>query len=184
MRITGLLVQADTGVHIWAERYDGDLADIFHLQDKVASDVVGAIAPKLERIGIERAERKPTGSTDAYDTYLRGMSKFYLWTMEATGDARRLFDRAIELDPGFAAAHAMAAQLYAHSKVRGLTLDRAKVAETAELARRAMVLGPDDALVLSLSGWSLAYAVQDLAAGIGLVDQAVLLNPNGSQQAG
>ena len=177
-RITGQLVLADTGVHIWAERYDGDLADIFDLQDRIASDVVGAIVPKLERAEIERAGRKPTASADAYDTYLRGMSKFYLWTMEATDEARQLFNRAIELDPGFAVAHAMAAQLYAHSKARGLTLDSAQMAETADLARRAVELGPDDALVLSLAGWSLAYAVHDLPAGVGLVDRAVLFNPN------
>ena len=178
MRIIGQLVQADTGVHIWAEHYDGDLADIFDLQDKVASDVVGAIAPKLERAEIERAGRKPTGSSDAYDTYLRGMSKFYLWTMEGTDAARPLFHRAIELDPGFAAAHVMAAHLNAHSKARGIMLDRAKVAETAALARRAVELGPDDALVLSVAGWALAYAVGDLAAGVGLVERAMLFNPN------
>ncbi len=178
IRITGQLVQADTGVHIWAERYDGDLADIFDLQDKVASDVVGAIAPKLERAEIERVGRKPTGSADAYDTYLRGMSKFYLWTMQGTDEARPLFHRAIELDPGFAAAHAMAAHLYSHTKAWGLPLDRAKVAETVYLARRAVDLSPDDAFVLALAGWALAYAARDLSPGVELIERAVLFNPN------
>jgi adenylate cyclase len=178
MRINSQLVQADSGVHIWAERYDGELADIFDLQDEVASDVVGAIAPKLERAELERAGRKPTGSADAHDTYLRGMSKFYRWTMEGTNEARQLFQRAIELDPGFAAAHAMSAHLYSHSKALGLTLDRDKLAETAGLARRAVELGPDDAFGLSLAGWAFAYAVRDLPAGVDLVGRAGLFNPN------
>ena len=178
MRIIGQLVQADTGVHIWAEHHDGDLADVFDLQERVASDVVGAIAPKLERAELERASRKPTGNSEAYDTYLRGMSRFYLWTMEGTNDARRHFQRAIELDPGFAIAYAMSAHLYSHSKALGLTLDRDKLAETAALARRAVELGPDDALGLSLAGWALAYAVRDLSAGVDLVERAALFNPN------
>ena len=178
MRIIGQLVQADTGVHIWAEHHDGDLADVFDLQERVASDVVGAIAPKLERAELERASRKPTGNSEAYDTYLRGMSRFYLWTMEGTNDARRHFQRAIELDPGFAVAYAMSAHLYSHSKALGLTLDRDKLAETAALARRAVELGPDDAFGLSLAGWALAYAVRDLSAGVDLVERAALFNPN------
>ncbi|MGH8429113.1 MAG: tetratricopeptide repeat protein, partial [Solimonas sp.] len=178
LRIIGQLVQASTGVRIWAERYEGDLADIFDLQDKVASDVVGAIVPKLERTEIERAVRRPTGSTDAYDTYLRGMSKFYLRTMEGIHAARLLFHQAIELDPGFAAAHAMAAHTHAHSKAAGVTLDPVTVVETIELARRAVELGRDDAFVLSLAGWTFAYVGLDLPAGVDLVDQAVLFNPN------
>ena len=179
MRITGQLVQADTGVHIWAERYDGDLADIFEMQDKVASDVVGAIAPKLERAEIDRVGRKPTDNSDAYDTYLRGMSKFYQWSMQGTHEARPLFQRAIELDPDFAMAHAMAAHLYSHSKAWGVALDRATVAQAAALAQRAVDLGgDDDAFVLTLAGWALAYVAHDLAAGVDLVDRAVMFNPN------
>jgi adenylate cyclase len=178
MRISGQLAQADTGVHIWTERYDGDLADIFDLQDQVASDVVGAIAPKLEQAEIERAGRKPTESLDAYDTYLRGMSKFYLWTLEAAPEARQLFHRAIELDPGFAVAHAMAAHMNSHVRAWGVRLDQAKVEETARLARRAVELAPDDALVLSLAAWALSFSCGDLAAGVDLVGRAVLLNPN------
>jgi TolB-like protein/DNA-binding winged helix-turn-helix (wHTH) protein/Tfp pilus assembly protein PilF len=178
VRITGQLIHAETGVHIWADRYDGDLADIFDLQDKVASDVVGAIAPKVERAEIERAGRKPTGSLDAYDTYLRGMSKFYLWTLEATPEAKALFHRAIELDPGFAVAHAMAAHMHSHSRAWGVSLSQAQVAEAASLARRAVELAPDDALVLSVAAWALAFCAGDLRAGVDLIERAVLFNPN------
>jgi adenylate cyclase len=178
IRVSAHLVQADTGVHMWAQRYDGKITDIFDLQDQVASDVVGAIAPKLERAEIERAVRKPTTNADAYDIYLRGMAKFYLWTMKGADEARPLFHRAIELDPGFAAAHAMAAHLCSHAKAWGVAIDRAKMAETAALARRAVDLSPDDAFVLCLAGWALSYPVLDLSSGAELVERAVLFNPN------
>src|SRR5262249_43759511 len=77
LRITGQLIDASTGVHLWADRFDGALADLFDLQDQVTASVVGAIAPKLEQAEIERAKRKPTENLDAYDYYLRGMACFH-----------------------------------------------------------------------------------------------------------
>ena len=77
VRITGQLIDAATGAHLWADRFDGELADIFDLQDQVTASVVGAIAPKLEQAEIERAKRKPTESLDAYDYFLRGMAAFH-----------------------------------------------------------------------------------------------------------
>jgi hypothetical protein len=79
VRIVGQLIDASTGAHLWADRFDGGLDDIFDLQDKVAASVVGAIAPKLEQAEIERAKRKPTESLDAYDCYLRGIASVHLW---------------------------------------------------------------------------------------------------------
>jgi adenylate cyclase len=178
VRITGQLIECDTGMHLWADRFEGSLEDIFDLQDKVASDVVGAIAPKLERVEMERARRKPTESLNAYDTYLRGMSKFYLWRLDVADEAQQLFHRAAELDPGYAAAHAMAAHMNSHRKAWGMRLDSAKVAQTADLARRAVELAPDDAFVLSIAAWALGFAAGDLAAGISLVNQAVMFNSN------
>jgi TolB-like protein/class 3 adenylate cyclase len=109
VRITAQLIDAATGNHIWAEHYDGELNDIFDLQDRVTTRVVGAIAPKLEQVEIERAKRKPTESLDAYDYYLRGMASLHQWTKESSDEALRLFYRAFELDPGFASAYGMAA---------------------------------------------------------------------------
>src|SRR5262245_56557454 len=109
VRITGQLNDAATGVHLWADRFDGALNDIFELQDQVTERVVGAITPKLERAEIERAKRKPTESLDAYDYYLRGMTHFHQGTKEATGKALPLFHKAIQLDPSFASAYGMAA---------------------------------------------------------------------------
>ena len=132
VRITGQLIDAATGAHLWADRFDGALEDIFDLQDQVTASVVGAIAPKLEQAEIERAKRKPTESLDAYDYYLRGMAAFHQWTREANNEALPLFYRAIELDPNFASAYGMAARCYVQRKANGWVTDRAQeIAETA-----------------------------------------------------
>src|SRR5215472_7187525 len=109
VRIAGQLIDASSGAHLWADRFDGALEDVFELQDQVTANVVGAIAPRLEQAEIERARRKPTESLDAYDLYLRGLANFYKWTREANAEALRLFYKAIELDPDFPAAYAAAA---------------------------------------------------------------------------
>src|SRR5436190_3650113 len=125
VRITAQLIDAATGGHLWADRFDGALENIFELQDRVTESVVGAIAPKLEQTEIERAKRKPTDSLDAYDYYLRGQASIHPWTREGHEEALRLFYRAIELDPGFASAYGMAAWCRLQSKVRGWMHDRA-----------------------------------------------------------
>ena len=102
MRITGQLIDASTGAHIWADRFDGAIEDIFDLQDQVTASVVGAIAPKMEQAEIERARCKPTANLDAYDYYLQGMASVYQATKHANGDALRMFYKAIELDANFA----------------------------------------------------------------------------------
>jgi adenylate cyclase len=137
VRIAGQLIDGSTGAHLWADRFEGALEDIFDLQDQVTASVVGAIAPKLEQAEIERAKRKPTESLDAYDYYLRGMASFYQWTTDGISDALRMFYRAIELDPDFASAHGRAARCYAVRKSNGWMTDREQeIAETARLARR------------------------------------------------
>ena len=179
VRIIGQLIDTTTGAHLWADRFDGTLEDIFDLQDQVTASVVGAIGPKLEQTEIERAKRKPTESLDAYDYYLRGIANYYPGTREANDEALRLFYRAIELDPGFAPAYGKAASCYAWRKINGWVADRnQEIAETARLARRAVELGKDDALVLGWAGWLLALVVRDLDAGAALVDRALMLNPN------
>src|SRR5262249_41269735 len=112
VRITAQLINASTGAHLWAERFDGGLKDIFDLQDQVTAGVVGEIAPKLERAEIERAKRKPTDSLDAYNYFLRGMASVHQWKREANDEALRAFYKAVELDPDFAAAYGMAAWCY------------------------------------------------------------------------
>jgi len=106
VRITGQLIDASTGMHLWADRFEGALEDIFDLQDQVTMSVVGAIAPQLEQAEIERAKHKPTESLDAYDYFLRGMASYYRRTREAINEALPLGDRprALVLNPNLAGA--------------------------------------------------------------------------------
>jgi TolB-like protein len=179
VRIAGQLIDATTGSHLWADRFDGTLDDIFELQDQVTTSVVGAIAPQLERAEIGRAKRKPTESLDAYDYYLRGMASFHQGTREAVNEALPLFLKATELDPDFASAYAMAAWCHFWRKVNGWMTDRAQEsAEGGRLARRAVELGKDDAVALARSGHAIVHLTGDLDGGIALIDRALLLNPN------
>ncbi|NQD91461.1 CadC-family transcriptional regulator [Pseudomonas sp. CrR25] len=179
VRITGQLIDATTGTHIWAERFEGLLDDIFELQDQITESVVGAVAPQLERAEIERAKRKPTESLDAYDYYLRGTAKLHNGTQEAVEEALRLFYKAIELDPEFASAYGMAAWCHFWRKLNGWMNDRTReIAEGARLARLAVELGRDDAVALTRGGHALAHLAGDVDSGIALLDRARLLNPN------
>jgi TolB-like protein len=179
VRITGQLIDATSGTHIWAERFEGLLDDIFELQDQIAESVVGAIAPQLERAEIERAKRKPTESLDAYDYYLRGMAKLHSGTREAIAEALPMFYTAIELDPEFASAYGMAAWCHFWRKLNGWMTDRpAEIAEGTRLARLAVTLGRDDAVALTRGGHALAHLAGDVDGGIALLDRARLLNPN------
>ena len=182
LRITGQLIDTSTGAHLWADRVDGSLEDVFDLQDEVATNVVGAIAPRVERAEIERVKHKPTESLDSYDYYLRGMASYHrppFANRESTTEALRLFRRAIDLDPEFAAAHAMAAYCYVMRKGSGYMADSAhESAEVARLARQAIELGRDDAHSISTGGFALAFVASDLDTGAALIDRAIALNPN------
>ena len=140
VRITGQLLDVATGAHLWAERFDGTLEEVFDLQDQVATKVVGAIAPKLEQAEIERAKRKPTESLDAYDHFLRGLACVYRWTKQSMEEALQHFRKAIELDPDYASAYGMAARCYSARKVSGWMEDNTR--ETAEVARLAKKVAP------------------------------------------
>ena len=183
VRIAGQLIDASTAAHLWADRFDGQLEDIFELQDQVTSSVVGAISPKLQQAEIERARRKPTENLNAYDYYLRGMAAFDVsgrWENRDANDAAyRLFCKAIELDPDFAAAYAMAATCFMRRKSNSWMLKREQeTAEAGRLASEAARLGQDDAAALSRAGFVFARVVGDLDAGAALIDRALLLNPN------
>ncbi|MEH2551659.1 TolB-like protein/class 3 adenylate cyclase [Bradyrhizobium sp. AZCC 2262] len=180
VRITGQLVDTATGAHLWAERFDGGLSDVFDLQDQVTESVVGAIAPALEKAEIERARRKPTESLDAYTLYLRGLARFYqVASRQANEEALRLFNSAIELDPDFASAYGRAAHCYAIGRANGwISVTSNEIAEVTRLAQRAVELGKDDPIALAAGGWALAVVVRDLEAGAGLIDRALVLNSN------
>jgi TolB-like protein len=179
VRITAQLIDASTGAHLWADRFDGSLEHIFELQDQVTASVVGAIAPRLEQAEVERAKHKPTESLDAYDYFLRGIASLHSWTKESNDEALRLFNKAIELDPDFASAYGMASWCYVRRKGSRWMTDRVQeTAEAARLGRRAVELGWDDPVALAWGGFSLAYVVHDVEVGATLIDRALLLNPN------
>jgi TolB-like protein/class 3 adenylate cyclase len=180
VRITGQLVDTATGAHLWADRFDGGLGDIFDLQDQVTERVVGAIAPAVEKAEIERAKRKPTESLDAYSLYLRGLSRLHQYgNRQANDEALRLFKSAIELDPDFASAYGRAAFCHLIAKINGWISDTANaIAEVKRLTQRAVEVGKHDAIALGAGGNALAFVVGDLGVGAGLVDRALTLNSN------
>jgi TolB-like protein len=179
VRITAQLVDAATGSHLWADRFDGELKDIFDLQDRVTTCVVGAISPHLEQAEIDRARRKPTENLDAYDYYLRGLASYYHLTRVGIDEALRAFNRAIELDPDFASAYSQGALCYVLKKGCGwMTAPQHDVAEGARLARRGAELGRNDAEILWRTGIALAHLVGDFASGTAFIDEALSLNAN------
>jgi len=178
LRIAGQLVDATTGAHVWADRFDGALDDIFDLQDRVTASVAGIIEPKLLNAEMARARRKPTDSLDAYDLYLRALAQFNVGH-EGNLEALRLLHRAIEIDPHYAAPYGLAAWCYLHQKVRGwLFPSDPALAEGVRLAKLAASLGKDDPETLWMAGLTLALLSGDLEGGIALIDRALTLNPN------
>jgi len=179
VRITGQLIDTSTGAHLWADRFDGTLEDLFDLQDQVTASVVGAIQPKLEQAEIERAKRKPTESLDAYDYYLRGVAAGHDWSREANEEALAHFLRAIELDPNFGSAYGQATRCYSRRQSSGWVIDSARErAETARLAAKAAALGSGDAVALCTAGFSLGHVVGDVEGGDAMIERALTLNPN------
>jgi TolB-like protein len=179
VRITGQLVDAETGGHLWAERYEGALDDIFELQDRITENVVAAIAQEMERAEIARAKRKPTESLDAYDYFLRGMADFHAVTAENIERAITHFRKAYELDPNYSSAYGMGAWCLFWRRLNGWSPDSAvDTAEGARLARLAVDLGKNDADALTRGGHALAHFTRDLKSGIDFLDKALVLNPN------
>jgi adenylate cyclase len=178
-RITGQLVDAATGNHIWADRYDSTLEDIFDLQDRVTMSVIGAIVPQLERAEMARAQRKPTESLQAYDYYLRALASVYRFTREANIEALKLTQTANNLDPDFAAPFALGAQCFFQRWAFGWSSDGAEdVTEARRLARRAIELDKDDPRVLASAGGALGICAGEVEEGAALLARAISLDPN------
>jgi TolB-like protein/tetratricopeptide (TPR) repeat protein len=179
VRITGQLIDSASGAHLWADRFDGSLDDVFDLQDRVTASVVGAIAPKIDQAERERARRKPVENLDAYDCFLRGLASHYEHTKESCETALQLFYRAMELDPGFATPCGMATRCYADRKSMGWIVDKdAEAAEIRRLAMRVSLIGRDDALALAWAGFSMVWICREYDRGAALVDQALSVNQN------
>jgi adenylate cyclase len=178
LRITGQLIDAATGAHLWADRFDGGLDDVFDLQDKVTASVVGAIEPTLRKAEIERARRKPVENLDAYDLFLRALSHLYAMRPDENLLGIALLDKAVEIEPTYAPALAHAAWCYEQRNTRGWASVSADDAETAvALARRALAAGSDDAVAVVLAGFVLVMVARDHRAGLDAVRRALERNP-------
>jgi adenylate cyclase len=179
VRITGQLIDAITGEHIWADRFERDLTDIFALQDEVTIAVVSAIQPKLLQTEIAMAARRRPENLTAHDFYLRSMQQFYLTTQEGLADAIRLAHRALELDPRFGAAAAHAGVCHALNIVRGHSNDpQFDRKEAVRLVHLALSIDDGDPDTLARASVTSAYMVGDSEAEIEMADRAVALNPN------
>ena len=181
VRITGQLIDAATGAHLWADRFDGSLDDVFDLQDEVASRVVGVIEPRLRLTEIERAGRKRTDNLDAYDLYLRSTAELSKRTREGHAEAVRLARRALELDPSYVPAMARIASCRLMQLARHwIPVSGPEVDEGIGMARQAITAGRDDADILEHAGYALGYLAGETETALDAVDRAIALNPNSS----
>ncbi|AHY56575.1 adenylate/guanylate cyclase domain-containing protein [Bradyrhizobium japonicum] len=179
VRITGQLIDAVTGAHIWADRFERDLTDVFALQDEITAAVVSAIEPRLLQTEIVKATRRRPENLTAYDFYLRAMPQFYLSTREGLAEALRLFHRALELDPGFAWAASLAGVCHMLNVVLGYANDpQFDRKEAVRLAHLALSIDDDDPETLARASVTSAFMVGDSEGEIEMADRAVALNPN------
>jgi TolB-like protein len=177
VRVTGQLIEAETGHHLWADRFDGDLVDIFDLQDQLVTRVVGAIAPQLEKAEIERAKRELTSNPAAYDFYLRGLASWNRWSKADNAKALKLFYAAIDKDPDFATPYGLAASCYQFAKANGWQSEFDAM-EISRLTERAVEVGNDDAVALCWAGHVRAFFFKEVDRALLLIDRALELDVN------
>src|SRR5262249_37160081 len=178
VRITAQLIDAATGGHLWADRFEGSLEDVFDLQDKGAVSVAGVIEPALQAPETARSAARPPADLTAYDLYLRAYAMFRSAARQVP-EALRLMEQAIARDPRYGPALAWAAfcclRLLFDGRSEDPAADRRK---GADFARRALEVAGDDPGVLANAASALAYFGEDIGAMVALVDRALALNPN------
>lgn len=177
VRITGQLIDASTGAHVWAERYDRRSEDIFALQDEIALSVVGSIAPSVRRAEIDRVKRKRPDSLDAYDLVLRAQQDVDSGMPEQVAQALVLLERSIALEPAYALAHGNAAMCH-HCLFLRAGLQEVNRAASIRHARSAMIHGQDDAVALTLAGFSLGMDGHDRPAAFTALEAALAISPS------
>jgi adenylate cyclase len=178
VRITAQLIDARSGTHLWADRFDGALEDVFELQDKVASSVAGVIEPALQAAETARLAGHPTADLTAYDLYLRAYAMTWSSARQIP-EALRLLEKAIEREPRYGPALAWAAVCCARLLLDDRSEDREEDRlKAADFARRALEAGGDDPGILAHAAFALAYLGEDMDAMTALVDRALALNPN------
>jgi adenylate cyclase len=174
VRVTAQLIESETGTHVWAERYDRPIGDIFDLQDELTLNVIGAIEPSLRQAEIERAKRKRPENLDAYDLYLRALPFAQVAMPGDAGKALLLLEQALALEPDYAAAHATAAWCYEQRYQRGGLREEDKVAGLRH-ARAAIEAGADDAATLATAGFAIGLVAHDYATAMEVIDRALTL---------
>jgi TolB-like protein len=177
VRITGQLIDTATGAHVWAERYDRTLDDVFALQDEIALSVVGAIEPSLRRAEVERVKRKRPDSLDAYDLVLQAQPDIYSGMPDRSAKALVLLKRALTLDSTYALAHAFAAMGH-HNRFLRAGLHEEDRAASIHHAQAAIGYGQDDALALTFAGFSVGMDGHDRAAAFAAFEAALTLSPS------
>ena len=185
LRITGQLIEAETRAHLWADKFDSVLEDVFDLQDRVTMAVAGAIEPSVTQAEIKRANRKPTESLQAYDWLLRARGEQQLFSRDGFDRAMAMGRRAIELDPRYAQAYGSLANWTTFRKFLGWMEDEeAETAEGVRFAQLAVQLAPNDSIVLTEAGVAVGNLIRDLASAIPWLDRAITLNPNSAHAYG
>ncbi len=177
VRVTGQLIEAASGHHLWADRFEGETADIFELQDQIVTRVVGALAPQLEKAEIDRAKQSAKGELVAYDLYLRGLAHWNRWTKGDNAKALQLFYAAIDKDRDYSTPYGLAASCYLLGKASGWASSFDEK-EIASLIDRAADIGVDDPVALCWAGHALAFFFHDVDRALLLIDRALELDEN------
>ena len=177
VRVTGQLIEAASGHHLWADRFDSDVSDIFDLQDRIVTRVVGAIAPRLERAEIDRVKRAATEDLGAYDLYLRGLASWNRWTKTDNANALQHFYAAIKKDPDYSTPYGLAASCYFFAKVNSWE-SRFDEKEIGRLVDAAAQIGADDPVALAWAGHVNAFFFHDVEGALWLTDRALELDDN------
>jgi tetratricopeptide (TPR) repeat protein len=175
LRITGQLIEAETGAHLWADRYDGALEDVFDLQDQIADKVVGIVEPSLQRSEIERSRRKRPENLDAYDLYLRAIPHMATVMPTDAKIAAGLLEDALRLDPNYAAANALLAWCHEIFFMRA-GFGEADKAAGVRHARAAIASGTDDATALAIAAFAITMLSKDHETALSAIERALSLN--------
>ena len=179
LRLTVQLIEAATGNHLWADRYDGSVEDVFEFQDRMVSSLVGAIEPKLRAAEIGRARRKRPENLDAFDLYLQALPRLASMSAQGVCEAIELLDRALVLSPDYAQALADAAMCRVVRPTLGHSPDPDRdFREAAELSRRALESDPNDTIALDVAAFLPVLVERDYQAGLDLIDKSLAINPN------
>jgi len=179
LRLTGQLIDTHDATHLWAERFDGAIEDVFDLQDEMTTRIVGAILPRLQAAEIERSHRERPGSLDAYDLYLRALAAVHEMTRQDSDRALALVDRVLEIDPDYAAAAGLGAWAHTIRIAQNWRIDlEAERSRGLDFGRLAVLKGQNDADALAAGGYALAFLGGELHEGLRAIERALSLNPN------